>query len=236
MTHRLGLQWGPGELRPAPFAPPVTIAPELKLTPPDFSLEGQFRQPNTERDIAGLRAAGAVAAAVLDEACKAVAPGVTTEEIDAVAHAACREPSTKPFPRCPAAAAASVLCHTAVSEQGWLYDRRAVLTRSLASLLLLDAVPSAALRPPLPPAAPPPPPPLVLAVSHGAWPTGLGFRGFPKSCCTSVNEVVCHGIPDSRPLEDGDLITIDCVAFLGMRHDALRYFCCRSAADWTVCC
>lgn len=78
----------------------MTIAPELKLTPPDFSMEGQFRQPNTERDIAGLRAAGAVAAAVLDEACKAVAPGVTTEEIDAVAHAACREPSTKPFPRC----------------------------------------------------------------------------------------------------------------------------------------
>ena len=58
-------------------------------------MEGQFRRPNTERDIAGLRAAGAVAAAVLDEACKAVAPGVTTEEIDAVAHAACREPSSR---------------------------------------------------------------------------------------------------------------------------------------------
>ena len=52
-------------------------------------------------------------------------------------------------------------------------------------------------------------------MSYGAWPTGLGFRGFPKSCCTSVNEVVCHGIPDSRPLEEGDIITVDCVAYLG---------------------
>lgn len=80
----------------------------------------------------------------LDEACKAVAPGVTTEEIDAVAHSFC--------------------------------------------------------------------------VEHGAWPTGLGFRGFPKSCCTAVNEVVCHGIPDQRPLEEGDLLTIDCVVFLDGYH------------------
>ena len=90
LTCRDHVQWGPGELRPAPFAPAVTVPSELKINPPSFLMEGQFREPNTEGDLEGLRAAGAVAAAVLDEACKAVAPGVTTEEIDAVAHAACR--------------------------------------------------------------------------------------------------------------------------------------------------
>ena len=58
----------------------------------------------------------------------------------------------------------------------------------------------------------------AAVIAAGAYPTGLGFRGFPKSCCTSVNEVVCHGIPDSRPLEDGDILTIDCVAFHGGFH------------------
>lgn len=45
--------------------------------------------------------------------------------------------------------------------------------------------------------------------SVGVYPSPLGYKGFPKSCCTSVNEVVCHGIPDSRPLEDKDIINID---------------------------
>jgi len=46
-----------------------------------------------------------------------------------------------------------------------------------------------------------------------AYPSTLGYRGFPKSCCTSVNEVICHGIPDARPLENGDLIKIDVTVF-----------------------
>ncbi|MGL4744384.1 MAG: type I methionyl aminopeptidase, partial [Dermatophilaceae bacterium] len=46
----------------------------------------------------------------------------------------------------------------------------------------------------------------------------LGYRGFPKSLCTSVNEVVCHGIPDDRPLEDGDIVNIDITAYLGGVH------------------
>jgi hypothetical protein len=83
----------------------------------------------SEEELALLKTSGRIAADILDQACAAVAVGVTTEEIDAAAHAAC--------------------------------------------------------------------------VVHGAFPTGLGFRGFPKSCCTSVNEVVCHGIPDSRPLQEG---------------------------------
>src|SRR5690606_15959426 len=48
-----------------------------------------------------------------------------------------------------------------------------------------------------------------FAVAHGAYPSSLGYRGFPKALCTSVNEVVCHGIPDSTVLEEGDIVNID---------------------------
>ncbi len=53
---------------------------------------------------------------------------------------------------------------------------------------------------------------------HGAYPSTLGYRGFPKSLCTSINEVVCHGIPDSTRLEDGDIVNIDITAYLGGVH------------------
>ncbi|XP_074729320.1 methionine aminopeptidase 1D, mitochondrial isoform X3 [Strix uralensis] len=46
-------------------------------------------------------------------------------------------------------------------------------------------------------------------IRQNAYPSPLGYGGFPKSVCTSVNNVVCHGIPDSRPLQDGDIINID---------------------------
>ena len=55
-------------------------------------------------------------------------------------------------------------------------------------------------------------------VDHGAYPSTLGYKGFPKSLCTSVNEVICHGIPDSRPLADGDIVKIDITAFKGGVH------------------
>ncbi len=48
-----------------------------------------------------------------------------------------------------------------------------------------------------------------LSVEAGGYPSPLNYRGFPKSVCTSVNEIICHGIPDSRPLADGDIINID---------------------------
>jgi len=51
-------------------------------------------------------------------------------------------------------------------------------------------------------------------LDHGAYPSTLGYRSFPKSLCTSVNEVVCHGIPDDRRLEDGDIVNIDITAYL----------------------
>lgn len=46
----------------------------------------------------------------------------------------------------------------------------------------------------------------------------LNYNGFPKSVCTSVNEVICHGIPDDRPLENGDIINIDVTIFLNGLH------------------
>ena len=64
-------------------------------------------------------------------------------------------------------------------------------------------------------------------VDNGAYPSTLGYRGFPKSCCTSVNEVICHGIPDARPLADGDLVKIDVTAYLdGVHGDNCATFFC----------
>jgi len=53
---------------------------------------------------------------------------------------------------------------------------------------------------------------------HDAYPSTLGYRSFPKSLCASVNEVICHGIPDSRVIEDGDIVNIDITAYIGGVH------------------
>ncbi|MEE1620273.1 type I methionyl aminopeptidase [Zafaria sp. Z1313] len=55
-------------------------------------------------------------------------------------------------------------------------------------------------------------------VDHGAYPSTLGYRGFPKSLCASINEVICHGIPDSTVVQDGDIVNIDITAYLGGVH------------------
>jgi methionyl aminopeptidase len=91
-----------------------------------------------------MRIAGRVAAQALEAAAAAIAPGVTTDEIDRIGHE-----------------------------------------------FMLD---------------------------HGAYPSPLGYRKYPKSLCTSVNEVICHGIPDDRVLEDGDIVNIDVTAFIGGVH------------------
>ena len=64
-------------------------------------------------------------------------------------------------------------------------------------------------------------------VSHGAIPACLGYEGFPKSCCTSINDEVCHGIPDKDIiLIDGDIINVDCTTIVhGHYADASRMFC-----------
>jgi methionyl aminopeptidase len=55
-------------------------------------------------------------------------------------------------------------------------------------------------------------------VSHGAYPSTLGYRGYPKSLCTSLNEVICHGIPDDTVIVDGDIVNVDITAFIGGVH------------------
>ncbi|EOD20396.1 hypothetical protein EMIHUDRAFT_65379 [Emiliania huxleyi CCMP1516] len=128
-----------GKVRPGKQSPKRSVP--KSISKPDYWKDGQPKargpmlpwqiQKKSEADIEGMRAAGRIAREVLDLAGAAVAPGVTTEAIDALVHEA--------------------------------------------------------------------------AVSRGAYPSPLNYHGFPKSCCTSVNEagVICHGIPDSSKLRDG---------------------------------
>jgi methionyl aminopeptidase len=53
---------------------------------------------------------------------------------------------------------------------------------------------------------------------HGAYPSTLGYRGYPKSLCTSLNEVICHGIPDDTVIADGDIVNIDITGYIGGVH------------------
>ncbi|MCP2030763.1 methionyl aminopeptidase [Okibacterium sp. HSC-33S16] len=69
-------------------------------------------------------------------------------------------------------------------------------------------------------------------IDHYAYPSTLGYRGFAKSLCSSVNEVVCHGIPDNTVLDDGDIINIDITAFVdGVHGDSNRTFIAGEAHD-----
>ena len=64
-----------------------------------------------------------------------------------------------------------------------------------------------------------------FAMSHGAIPAPLNYRGFPKSCCTSLNHVVCHGIPGSRALREGDILNIDVTLIVdGWHGDSSRMY------------
>ncbi|GLZ10400.1 methionine aminopeptidase [Actinomadura sp. NBRC 104425] len=64
-------------------------------------------------------------------------------------------------------------------------------------------------------------------LDHGAYPSTLGYRGFPKSLCTSINEVICHGIPDDTVLRDGDIINIDITAYIdGVHGDTDATYLC----------
>jgi methionyl aminopeptidase len=55
-------------------------------------------------------------------------------------------------------------------------------------------------------------------LDHGAYPSTLGYRGYPKSLCTSLNEVICHGIPDDTVIADGDIVNVDITAYIGGVH------------------
>ena len=57
-----------------------------------------------------------------------------------------------------------------------------------------------------------------LCIARNAYPSPLNYMGYPKSVCTSVNEVICHGIPDSRKLENGDIVNLDVTCYIGGVH------------------
>lgn len=69
-------------------------------------------------------------------------------------------------------------------------------------------------------------------IDNGAYPSTLGYRGYPKSICSSVNEVICHGIPDDTVLEDGDIVNIDITAYLdGFHGDSNQTFLVGNASE-----
>lgn len=63
----------------------------------------------------------------------------------------------------------------------------------------------------------------AFILDHGAYPSTLGYRGYPKSICSSINEVICHGIPDNTVLDEGDIVNIDITAYLDGYHGDLNH-------------
>jgi methionyl aminopeptidase len=64
-----------------------------------------------------------------------------------------------------------------------------------------------------------------FAMDHGAYPATLYYRGYMRSCCTSINHVVCHGIPSDKPLKDGDIVNIDVTLIVdGWHGDSSRMY------------
>jgi len=135
---------------PERAVPPEILRPDYVETgTPVRSTESAVKTPEV---IARMRAAGKIARDVLAETGAAVAVGVTTDELDRVAHEA--------------------------------------------------------------------------HISRGVYPSPLRYRGFPKSVCTSVNEVICHGIPDDRALVDGDIVNLDITVYVdGVHGDTNATFC-----------
>ena len=131
-----------GVLSPTLPVPKSIPRPEYVGKP--TAREGTEPWVQTPEVIEKMRVAGQIAARALAEAGKAVAPGVTTDALDRIAH--------------------------------------------------------------------------DYMVDHGAYPSTLGYKGYPKSCCTSLNEVICHGIPDSTVIEDGDIVNIDVTAYIDGVH------------------
>jgi len=69
-------------------------------------------------------------------------------------------------------------------------------------------------------------------IENNGYPSPLNYHGFPKSICTSVNEVICHGIPDDRPLKNGDIINLDItVYYKGYHMDLNETYCVGDVAQ-----
>jgi len=74
-----------------------------------------------------------------------------------------------------------------------------------------------------------------FVIAHGAYPSTLGYRGYPKSLCSSLNEVICHGIPDDTVLEEGDIVNIDITAYKnGFHGDSNQTFVVGAAKQEVV--
>ena len=154
-----------GTMRPGIQSPPRTIP--SNIIKPDYADDGRPKaggpllpwqiEVKTAADIKGMRIAGRVAREILDLACAAAVPGVTTDSIDALVHEEC--------------------------------------------------------------------------LKRGAYPSPLNYHGFPKSCCTSVNEVICHGIPDSYVLQDGDIVNVDITTYVGGYHGDCSETVCVGEVD-----
>ena len=132
----------PGRLSPTRSVPASIPRPEyVGRMGPERVTASEVKSPET---IERIRVASRIAAEALELAGAAVAPGVTTDELDQIAH--------------------------------------------------------------------------EYLISQGAYPSCLDYQGFPKSCCTSINEVICHGIPDSTVLNEGDIVNIDVTAYIDGVH------------------
>ena len=134
----------PGRQSPRREVPDTIPRPSYALDPKGRPSVRESSAPKDAETLALMRVAGRAAAEVLAAVGAAIRPGVTTDQLDAVAHAAC--------------------------------------------------------------------------IERGGYPSPLGYNGFPKSLCTSVNEVICHGIPDSTVLKDGDIVNCDVTIFKGGVH------------------
>lgn len=71
----------------------------------------------------------------------------------------------------------------------------------------------------------------AACVERGVYPSPLNYHGFPKSVCVSVNEVICHGIPDARPLADGDIVNLDITIYYRGFHSDMNETYCIGAVD-----
>jgi methionine aminopeptidase len=71
-----------------------------------------------------------------------------------------------------------------------------------------------------------------MIIDNGAYPSPLNYGGFPKSVCTSLNECICHGIPDTTELVEGDIVNVDVTVFLNGYHgDTSRTICVGAVSE-----
>lgn len=164
----------------------------------------------TEKDIAGIREACRLGRLVLDKAHAAIKPGVLTDEIDRIVS--------------PWITGQPTHGHAWRSRTSWLH---VAASTAAGRPFFREACALLVCRPPPPP---PSSPPQVheATIELGAYPSPYNYFNFPKSVCTSINEVICHGIPDRRPLREGDIVNVDVSVYYRGYHGEAQG--CRGAS------